>query len=98
MSDAATPVNGAAPKTRKVARKVVRKVKSESRSFAAEADQAREKLIATAIQRTRARREFVRRWAQDQAGVAGEAVQTRPMTAIAAALGVGLIIGLLAGR
>ena len=32
MSDAATPTNGAAPK----ARKVVRKVKAEARSFGAE--------------------------------------------------------------
>jgi ElaB/YqjD/DUF883 family membrane-anchored ribosome-binding protein len=94
MSDAATPANGAAPKTRKV----VRKVKAEARSFAADADEAREKLIATAIQRARARRELVRRWAEEQAGVAGEAVQTRPMTAIVAAFGVGLIVGLLAGR
>jgi len=98
MSDAATPTNGAAPKARKVARKVVRKVKAEARSFAADAEEAREKLIATAIHRARARREVVRRWAEDQAGVAGEAVQTRPMTAIVSALGVGLIIGLLAGR
>ena len=94
MTDAATPANGAAPR----ARKVVRKVKAEARSFAADADEAREKLIATAIQRARARRELVRRWAEEQAGVAGEAVQTRPMTAIVAAFGVGLIVGLLAGR
>jgi len=106
MSDTATPVNGAAPKARKaatkavraapkVARKVASKVKTEARSFAAEADDAREKLIATAIHRARARREFARRWAVDQAEVASQRVKTRPGTAIAAALGIGVIIGLL---
>lgn len=107
MSDAATPVNGAAPtKVRKaaaktaraapkVARKVAHKVETEARSFAAEADRAREKLIATAIHRARARREYARRWALDQAEVAGVAVQSRPVTAIGFALGIGVIIGLL---
>jgi ElaB/YqjD/DUF883 family membrane-anchored ribosome-binding protein len=106
MSDTATPVNGAAPKPRKtaakavraapkVARKVASKVKTEARSFAADADEAREKLIAAAIHRARARREVARRWAVGQAEVAGEGVKTRPLTAIAAALGIGVIIGLL---
>jgi ElaB/YqjD/DUF883 family membrane-anchored ribosome-binding protein len=110
MSDTATPVNGAAPKARKaatkaatkavraapkVARKVASKVKTEARSFAAEADEAREKLIATAIHRARARREFARRWAVSQAEVASQRVKVRPVTAIGAALGIGVIIGLL---
>ncbi|HEY3888614.1 MAG TPA: hypothetical protein VGL73_08565 [Caulobacteraceae bacterium] len=108
MSDAATPVNGGAPtKVRKavaktaraapkMARKAARTVETEARSFAAEADQAREKLIATAIHRARARREYARRWALDRAAVAGVAVQSRPVTAIGFALGIGVIIGLLA--
>ena len=65
MSDA-SPVNGAAPKVRKAAAKAVRaapkvarkaatkvasKVKGEARSFAAEAEEARQKLVATAIHR-----------------------------------------------
>ena len=114
MSDAATPVNGAAPtKARKAstkavksapkaaraapkaARKVATTVKSEARSFAASADDARDKLIAAAIHRARVRREVARRWALDQAEVAGVAVQSRPVTSIGFALGIGVIIGLL---
>ncbi len=107
MSDSATPVNGTAPtKVRKAAartaraapkaaRKVANKVQTEARSFAAEADKARGKRIATAIHRARARREVMRRWAMEQAEVAGGAVQTRPVTAIGFALGIGVIIGLL---
>jgi ElaB/YqjD/DUF883 family membrane-anchored ribosome-binding protein len=114
MSDAATPINGAAPaKARKaatrtvkaaaktvkaapkVAKKTVKKVQAEARSFAAGADQARDKLVATAIHRARARREYARRWALGQAEVAGVAVQSRPVTAIGFALGIGVIIGLL---
>jgi ElaB/YqjD/DUF883 family membrane-anchored ribosome-binding protein len=102
MSDAATPSNGAAPsRAGQTARKTVRKVKAEPRSFvddAAETDDAREHRIAVAIHRARARRALVQGWAREKAVVAGEAVQTRPLTAIAAALGVGLIIGLLAAR
>ena len=105
MSDA-SPVNGAAPKVRKaaakavratpkVARKVATKVKTEARSFAAEADDAREKLVAAAIHRARVRREFARRWAMGQAEVASQNVKMRPVTAIGAALGIGVIIGLL---
>jgi ElaB/YqjD/DUF883 family membrane-anchored ribosome-binding protein len=40
----------------------------------------------------------MRLWARRRGEVAGQAVQTRPATAIAAALGVGVIIGLLARR
>jgi ElaB/YqjD/DUF883 family membrane-anchored ribosome-binding protein len=109
MSDA-SPVNGAAPKVRKAAAKVARaapkvarktaskvasKVKAEARSFAADADDARDKLVATAIHRARARREVARRWTMDQAKVASQGVKMRPVTAIGAALGVGVIIGLL---
>jgi|ERR1700677_177682 ElaB/YqjD/DUF883 family membrane-anchored ribosome-binding protein len=105
MSDA-SPVNGAAPKVRKaaakvaraapkVARKVASKVETEARSFATEADEAREKLVATAIHRARARREVARRWTMDQAKVASQGVKMHPVTAIGAALGVGVIIGLL---
>jgi len=109
MSDA-SPVNGAAPKVRKAAAKAVRaapkvarkaatkvasKVKGEARSFAAEAEEARQKLVATAIHRARARREIARRWTMDQAEVAGKGVKMHPVTAIGAALGVGVIIGLL---
>jgi len=96
---AAAKVARAAPKvarkTVKTASKVASKVEGEARSFAAEAEKAREKLVATAIHRARARREFARRWAVDQAEVASQRVKTRPATAIAAALGVGVIIGLL---
>jgi len=96
---AAAKVARAAPKVAraapKVARKVASKVEAEARSFAADADQAREKLVATAIHRARARREVARRWTMDQAGVAGQRIKTHPATAIAAALGVGVIIGLL---
>jgi ElaB/YqjD/DUF883 family membrane-anchored ribosome-binding protein len=114
MSDAATPMNGAAAKAApekaaKAVRKTVRKVAhkaeraahevgQEARSFAAEADEARDKLVAAAIRRAHARRAMARRWARHQAALAGEAVQTRPLTSIGAALGVGIIIGLLAAR
>jgi ElaB/YqjD/DUF883 family membrane-anchored ribosome-binding protein len=113
MSDV-TPVNGAAPTkvrkaatkavkaapkvVRKLARTVGHKAKAEASDFAAEADEAREKLIAAAIHHARVRREVARRWVRDQAGLAGEVARTRPLTAIAAALGVGIIIGLLAAR
>jgi hypothetical protein len=103
---AATRTVKAAAKTAKAAPKVVKKtvrkvevgakkVGAEARSFAADADQAREKLIATAIHRARARREYARRWALGQAEVAGVAVQSRPVTAIGFALGIGVIMGLL---
>jgi ElaB/YqjD/DUF883 family membrane-anchored ribosome-binding protein len=106
MSDAEPPVNGGEPaKAGKTARQVADEVKAradgvrdEARSFAAEAEAAREKLIAVAIHRARARRAMAQHWAKHQAAVAGQAVQTRPLTAIAAALGVGVIIGLLAAR
>jgi ElaB/YqjD/DUF883 family membrane-anchored ribosome-binding protein len=105
MSDAATPLNGTTPpKPRRSAPKAAtaaRKAASAAETYAnaaAEADAAREKLIATAIHRARARREVMRRWAMAQAEVAGGAVQTRPMTAIGFALGIGVIIGLLAAR
>jgi ElaB/YqjD/DUF883 family membrane-anchored ribosome-binding protein len=93
---AAAKTAKAAPKVvRKTVKKVQAKVQSEARSFAADADQAREKLIATAIHRARARREYARRWAVDQAQVAGVAVRARPATSIGFALGIGVIIGLL---
>jgi ElaB/YqjD/DUF883 family membrane-anchored ribosome-binding protein len=96
---AASKTVKAAAKTAKAAPKVVKKtvakVQTEARTFAADADAAREKLIATAIHRARARREYARRWALDQAEVAGVAVQSRPVTAIGFALGIGVIIGLL---
>jgi ElaB/YqjD/DUF883 family membrane-anchored ribosome-binding protein len=99
MSDAAHPLNGTTPrKARKTVAKVARKVESEARSFAAEAEDARDKLVATAIKRIRTRRRAAQAWARGRAEVAGEAVQTRPVTAIATALGVGVIIGLLARR
>ncbi len=94
MSDSASPIDGAKPR----ARKAVRKVKNETRSLATAADHAREELIVAAIRRARARREFARRWARNQAEVAGVAVQSRPVTAIGFALGLGVIIGLLAAR
>jgi ElaB/YqjD/DUF883 family membrane-anchored ribosome-binding protein len=97
MSDAASHVNGSAPRrARKPAAKV--KVAGETRGLAAAAEKARDKLVDTATKDAFARRAAVQAWARERAEVAGEAVQERPVTAIAAALGVGIIIGLLAGR
>ena len=99
MSDAASHVNGSAPRrARKPAAKVARKVQGEARNLAAAADKARDKLVDAATKDVLARREAVRAWARQRAEVAGEAVQERPVTAIAAAFGVGVIIGLLAVR
>jgi ElaB/YqjD/DUF883 family membrane-anchored ribosome-binding protein len=106
MSDAATPMNGTtppkarrpAPEAPAAAPKAAPKAATAKETYAnaaAEADAAREKLIATAIHRARARREVMRRWAMEQAEVAGGAVQTRPVTAVGFALGIGVIIGLL---
>ncbi|HEX4197693.1 MAG TPA: hypothetical protein VHZ26_09635 [Caulobacteraceae bacterium] len=106
MSDAASPVDDPAPaKPRKSARNGADQagsgtgaVESEARSFAADAAAAREKLIAIAVHRAKARRAIAEHWAKEKAVVAGQAVRTRPVTAIGAALGVGVIIGLLAAR
>lgn len=106
MSDAESPMNGGETAgARKAGSPIADEIQAsaaavddEARSFAAEADAAREKLIALAIHRARARRAMAEHWAKHQAAVAGQAVQTRPLTAIAAALGVGVIIGLLAAR
>jgi ElaB/YqjD/DUF883 family membrane-anchored ribosome-binding protein len=106
MSDAATPMNGAtppkprrpAPKAAAAASKAAPKATTAAETYAnaaVEADAARAKLIATAIHRARVQREVMRRWAMEQAEVAGGAVQTRPVTAIGFALGIGVIIGLL---
>ena len=99
MSDAASHVNGSSPRrARKPATKVARKVEGEARTIAAAAEKAREKLVDAATKDALARRAAVQAWARQRAEIAGEAVQERPVTAIAAALGVGIIIGLLAGR
>jgi ElaB/YqjD/DUF883 family membrane-anchored ribosome-binding protein len=99
MSDVASAVNGLSPRRAgKPVREAVRKIKAEARSFADPTDTARDKLVAAAARRIRLRREVMRRWAREQAHVAGRSVQNRPVTAIAAALGVGVVIGLLARR
>jgi ElaB/YqjD/DUF883 family membrane-anchored ribosome-binding protein len=99
MSDAATQITGALPpKLRKTARTTARKIKAEAESLVDVADDAREKFVAIAARRARARRAAVQAWARGRAEVAGETVQEHPVTAIAAAVAVGVIIGLLARR
>jgi ElaB/YqjD/DUF883 family membrane-anchored ribosome-binding protein len=92
MSDAATPTNGAtaASRTRKPAASA--KPRAESRSFAPET------VADAAADLARARREAMRAWADARAETAARAVKSRPNTAIAAALGIGVIIGLLSRR
>jgi len=62
------------------------------------AEQAEASLIAAIRDALDSRTQEARRWAADRAEVAREAVQERPATAILGALGVGMILGLLASR
>lgn len=57
-----------------------------------------ERLKALAAKALRRTSQELRVWADARADEASEAVEHRPITAIAAALGVGVVIGLLSRR
>jgi ElaB/YqjD/DUF883 family membrane-anchored ribosome-binding protein len=72
------------------------RAKRESRSFTD--GEPLSGLVRPVLETVRHRAAAARDWAKARGEVAGELVQERPVTAIAAAFGVGMLIGVLARR
>jgi ElaB/YqjD/DUF883 family membrane-anchored ribosome-binding protein len=73
-----------------------RRAKAETRNFTD--GEGLSGVVRPALESVRQGAATARNWPQARGEAAGELVQERPVTAIGAALGVGVIIGMLARR